>query len=108
MTTVATITRDPENTTKFICTVDGTVIGSSRYRDYFEFHYKRADINKLMALNIDQFAYMDDNGAVEKLVEAKRGTPKVAAPKNVEIKVETVGKADQLGEASPAAEPATV
>jgi hypothetical protein len=88
MTTVATITRDPERAGNFICTVDGTVIGSSRYRDYFEFHYRRADIVKLMAHGIDQFAYMAEDGTVEKLVEAKRGTPKVAVPKGAEVKVE--------------------
>jgi hypothetical protein len=96
-TTIATVTRDASNN-KFVCTINGQSIGTSKYEDYFEYHYKRGDIARLNSLNIDQFAYLNDDGTVKVTKDAVKAAPKdkpaEAAP--TEIKVEGVHPADGM------------
>ena len=86
--TVATVTRDIANN-KFVCTVNGTSIGASKHEDYFEYHYRRGDIARLNNLQIDQFAYMNEDGSVKEIKEAKRAAPKdqpgTAAPTAITV-----------------------
>ena len=97
-TTIATVTRDASNN-KFVCTINGQSIGTYKYEDYFEYHYKRGDIARLNNLSIDQFAYMNDDGTVKATKDAVKAAPKdkpaEAAP--TEIKVEAAQQADNTG-----------
>jgi hypothetical protein len=55
----------------FMCVVDGITIGTSKHKDYFEFHKRRGDIVRLNDLEISKFIYVgaDGNIAEQKKVE---------------------------------------
>lgn len=60
---------DKEGSPTFTCVVDGVTVGTSKHRDYFEFHKRRGDIVSLNKLNIGKFVYVD---AADQVVETKK------------------------------------
>jgi predicted RNA-binding Zn-ribbon protein involved in translation (DUF1610 family) len=65
-------------TGKYSCTIDGKDFGSSVYKDYFEFHYRRGDRANLAKLNISNFVHIEADGSKVN-VAATRRIPKGAA-----------------------------
>lgn len=72
---IAVIREIPAVTTdlppSFMCVVDGITIGTSKHKDYFEFHKRRGDIVRLNDLDIGKFIYVgaDGNIAEQKKVD---------------------------------------
>lgn len=60
---------------KFTCIVDGKQVGRSKHQDYFNFHYRRADIKALAALKLEKFVYLDDKGGIAFVVSTDKTTP---------------------------------
>lgn len=54
---------------KFVCVIDDTRIGSSKYEDYFEYHFRRGEIKALANAGATKIAYLDDAGNVTKIVD---------------------------------------
>jgi hypothetical protein len=52
------------NGASFTCVVDGITIGTSKHKDYFEFHKRRGDIARLNSLDIGKFIYVDNAGTI--------------------------------------------
>jgi hypothetical protein len=65
-------------TGKYGCTVGGKDLGTSVYKDYFEFHYRRGDRANLAKLNISHFTHVEADGT-KVIVQAVRKIPKNAA-----------------------------
>lgn len=68
----------------FACIIDNARIGTSKHKDYFEYHFRRGDIKALAQHKIGEFVYMGADGSVESVVDAtkakKRGGARTAAP----------------------------
>ena len=63
------IVRELPSTTKdsapsFMCVVDGITVGTSKHKDYFEFHKRRGDIVRLNELEISKFIYVGPDGNI--------------------------------------------
>jgi hypothetical protein len=54
---------------KFTCVVDGITIGTSKHKDYFEFHKRRGDIVSLKNIDIGKFVYVDE---ADQILETKK------------------------------------
>jgi hypothetical protein len=49
---------------KFTCVVGDKAIGSSKYADYFEYHYRRHDLTALANTDVKQFVHLNADGQV--------------------------------------------
>lgn len=55
---------------KFVCVYDGKVIGSSKHKDYWEYHWARGDLRSAQQYRISKFVRVTDAGAVESVSSA--------------------------------------
>lgn len=63
---------------KYVCVYNGKVIGSSKHKDYWEYHWARGDLRSAQQYRISKFARVSPVGVVESLSSAlalrKQGT----------------------------------
>jgi hypothetical protein len=72
------VVKADKNAEMFTCVVDGITIGSSKHKDYFEFHKRRGDIVRLAKLPISKFIYIDNADQVLNTVKIE-GAPSTNA-----------------------------
>ena len=56
---------------KFSCVCDGEVIGTSKHKDYWEYHYARGDLKAAQTHNIGKFVRLLADGSIECVASAK-------------------------------------
>lgn len=55
---------------KFSCVLNGKVIGTSKHKDYWEYHYARGDLKNAQSYGIGKFVRVTTAGAVECIASA--------------------------------------
>ena len=56
---------------KFACVVGGKIIGLSRHRDYFEYHFRLRDLKKIRIEGLTKFIRVNGQGQVESIILAE-------------------------------------
>lgn len=56
---------------KFSCVYDGKVLGTSKHKDYWEYHYARGDLRCAQGRAISKFVRVTDAGIVESVASAQ-------------------------------------
>lgn len=56
---------------KFSCVYNGKVIGTSKHKDYWEYHYARGDLRSAQGCAIGMFVRVSETGAVESVASAQ-------------------------------------
>lgn len=64
-----------------------TVLGVSRYPDYFEYHYKRHDIRALQGIEISKFVHLTEAGKVDHVVATVERRQEPKADVSITLKV---------------------
>lgn len=75
-TTTATVTKDGD---KFTCTLNGTVLGTSKHQDYFEYHLKKGDVKALREAGITGIDYVDGGIVTKTWIKAAPAVTAVQA-----------------------------
>lgn len=71
---IAVVKASPDGAS-FTCVVDGITVGTSKHKDYFEFHKRRGDIVRLNDLDISKFVYVDSANQITDQVKVEGAAP---------------------------------
>lgn len=55
---------------KFVCVYDGKIVGSSKHKDYWEYHWARGDLRSSQQYRISKFVRITEAGSVESVSSA--------------------------------------
>jgi hypothetical protein len=56
---------------KYSCVVAGKVIGTSKHKDYWEYHYRLGDLRSLRGASLSKFVRVDERHEVESVLSAE-------------------------------------